>query len=778
MADDTTQQKQWYGRPVLAWLTRVATFLVPFLAAMTVAYVLSSRLPVASTSSAQVVRWLAIVAVSTVAMLIVDRLARRLLPLSVLLKLTLVFPDHAPSRFGVAMRTGTTSQLRQRLEAAREVPDGETQQQAAERLLELVGLLSHHDRLTRGHSERVRAYSHLIGEELGLTETELDKLRWAALLHDVGKTAIDTAILNKPGRLTSDEYDTIKTHPDEGRALVAPLAAWLGESIQAVWQHHERFDGTGYPQGLSGTDISFAARVVTVADSYDVMTSARSYKKPMTAAAARAELAACSGTQFDPVVVRAFLNVSLGRLRLMTGPLAWFAQLALFEPTGVVHASAATAQTGGSGTAGGSAGVVGGAGSAVSSTGSSMAASSLGSTATAAAASTGSAGVVSSVAATAAGVVASTLGIAAAAPVVPSSVASAAAPATVVTSVDAETLLAPQDTVVVLDGGAIDALVSVEDDERAAAGVEPATADDGAATTAEGESGSPNIVAPPGESAAAAGTTRGSTGPDTSSIPPGAGDAPETTPMPATTGPDGSPTTEPPGAAPTTMSPATTSTTPTLPVDTTTTTTTTVPGATTSTTPTTIPAATTPTTTIPAASPSELFLGGGVVGGIPAPAVHDISSTAPLDVSLPNVDTDRDAAPGALVQKDAAGIGGNAPTKVLAFSGTMVAPLVIDGNVHIELYVAAKDFAKKDIEVEVGIYRCDLLDRCTLLGSDTREVKNAKHWRKTKFHLRHVDATVGIGERVEVRVAVLDASEDDGWFAFGTRQYDAKITFV
>ena len=133
---------------------------------------------------------------------------------------------------------------------------------------------------------------------------------------------------------------------------MAPLAEWLGDSARAVWEHHERFDGQGYPRGLSGTDISFAARVVSVADSYDVMTSARSYKKPLPAEAARVELAACAGSQFDPVVVRSFLNISLGRLRLMTGPLAWFAQLALFEPSGVVHAGSSSIQSGGAASSG------------------------------------------------------------------------------------------------------------------------------------------------------------------------------------------------------------------------------------------------------------------------------------------------------------------------------------------------------------------------------------------------------------------------------------------
>ena len=167
----------------------MAIFVVPFMTAMAVAFLLSTRLPVSSSLPISVLRWMSIVAISTVAMAGVDRVARRFLPLSVLLRLTLVFPDQAPSRFAVAMRTGTTAQLKRRLEAAREVPVDETPQQAAERLLELVALLSHHDRLTRGHSERVRAYSHLIGEEMGLTESELDKLRWAGLLHDVGKTA-------------------------------------------------------------------------------------------------------------------------------------------------------------------------------------------------------------------------------------------------------------------------------------------------------------------------------------------------------------------------------------------------------------------------------------------------------------------------------------------------------------------------------------------------------------------------------------------------------------
>ncbi len=271
--------------------------------------------------------WAVLASVSGGVMFAVDRVTRRLLPLSTLLRMTLAFPDDKPSRFGVALRTGTTHQLEHRLSDVREHGLVGSERHAAEQLLELVAALRLHDRFTRGHGERVRAYAALIGEELGLDPIELSKLQWAGLIHDIGKLAVPDEILNKPGRLTDDEFDVIKTHPAEGMKLIGGLAPWLGEWALAVGEHHERWDGTGYPNRLAGTEISRAGRIVAVADVFDVITAARSYKKPQSAHAAREELARHAGSQFDPDMVRAFLNVSISRLRSVMWPLSWLAHL-------------------------------------------------------------------------------------------------------------------------------------------------------------------------------------------------------------------------------------------------------------------------------------------------------------------------------------------------------------------------------------------------------------------------------------------------------------------
>ena len=218
--------------------------------------------------------------------------------------------------------------LEERLTATRRGDTHRTPIGPAQLLLELVAHLDEHDPLTRGHSERVRGYAQSIGRELGLDSRELDLLNWAALLHDIGKLAVPHEILASPRRPTEDEWEILRTHPTSGAELAAPLREWLGTWSAAIEQHHEQWDGTGYPLGLAGSEISLAGRIVAVADVFDVITSARSYKRQSSVVEARKELLRCAGTQFDPAVVRAFLAISVRQSRL-AAPLAWLAHVGM-----------------------------------------------------------------------------------------------------------------------------------------------------------------------------------------------------------------------------------------------------------------------------------------------------------------------------------------------------------------------------------------------------------------------------------------------------------------
>jgi putative nucleotidyltransferase with HDIG domain len=282
-------------------------------------------------------------------MRIATGLARRLLPLSALLRLSLGFPDSTPSRMRVAMRVTSESRLREIAEHTRANGFPTEPSLAAERILELVAALSYHDHLTRGHAERVRAFCGLIAAEMGFDEAERDHLRWAGLLHDIGKLGVPTEILNKPGRLTDDEFEVIKSHPAQGARMLEPLRSWLGDAVDAAGQHHERPDGTGYPRGLAGEQIVQSARIVSVADVFDVITSTRSYKEPSSAADAREEIARYAGTQFDPEVVRAFLAIPLARLRRGIGLLGLLVELpvlgAVPAATGAVGATVGALST-------------------------------------------------------------------------------------------------------------------------------------------------------------------------------------------------------------------------------------------------------------------------------------------------------------------------------------------------------------------------------------------------------------------------------------------------
>lgn len=336
-------EDRWERRPRLAFLVRAIVFLAPLVIATDVSLVLGRFLPEPHGVPASIAWWAAVLTASAIALVVFDRLFRRLLPLSVLLNLALVFPGVAPSRYSAAFRAGTIRNLERRIEQAKdEAVDADTAQAAAT-VVELIAALAVHDPKTRGHSERTRTYSDLIAEELGLPDDDRDRLRWSALLHDIGKLHVPSTLLNKMGRPEPDEWEVLRSHPAEGARITGALRGWLGPWGLAIEQHHEQFDGSGYPYGLAGDEISFGGRIVSVADAYEVMTSARSYSPAVTPAAAREELVRCAGRHFDPEIVRAFLRIAIGRFPKQAGILVGLAQLPGFVGVGQILQQAGSA---------------------------------------------------------------------------------------------------------------------------------------------------------------------------------------------------------------------------------------------------------------------------------------------------------------------------------------------------------------------------------------------------------------------------------------------------
>jgi putative nucleotidyltransferase with HDIG domain len=161
---------------------------------------------------------------------------------------------------------------------------------------------------TKGHSERVTKYALSIAKELGLKEKDIENLHVAALLHDIGKIGTYDVILDKPGKLTDEEFDLVKMHPAKGEEILKPISQ-LQNILPIIRSHHERIDGKGYPDGLKGDEIHFLARIICIADSFDSMTSERPYRPSPGIEYAISELKSCSGTQFDTQAVKAFLSV-------------------------------------------------------------------------------------------------------------------------------------------------------------------------------------------------------------------------------------------------------------------------------------------------------------------------------------------------------------------------------------------------------------------------------------------------------------------------------------
>ena len=164
------------------------------------------------------------------------------------------------------------------------------------------------DQYTHGHSLRVTLYSLVLAKEMNLSDETLEEIETAGLLHDIGKVGIPQHILCKPGKLTDEEFEIMKTHPEQGEKIVKKIKKL---NIISDWlkTHHERWDGKGYPLGLSGEDIPVSARIIALADTYDAMTSTRSYREALPHEAAIAEIQRCAGTQFDPHFAELFIKI-------------------------------------------------------------------------------------------------------------------------------------------------------------------------------------------------------------------------------------------------------------------------------------------------------------------------------------------------------------------------------------------------------------------------------------------------------------------------------------
>jgi HD-GYP domain-containing protein (c-di-GMP phosphodiesterase class II) len=180
----------------------------------------------------------------------------------------------------------------------------------------LAGAVDEKDPYTRGHSDRVTRYSILIATEMGLTNEEIEKIRISAQLHDVGKIGIEDRILKKPGALTPEEFEIMKTHTTKGAAILRPVEM-LREMLPGIELHHESLDGRGYPYGLKGDQIPLLPRVIMVADTFDAMTTNRPYQAAMDPEYVIRIINSLATTKFDPVVVKAMTRVfESGKLRI------------------------------------------------------------------------------------------------------------------------------------------------------------------------------------------------------------------------------------------------------------------------------------------------------------------------------------------------------------------------------------------------------------------------------------------------------------------------------
>lgn len=190
------------------------------------------------------------------------------------------------------------------IEVKKQTKAAEDRREKVERLSEQVILtfaktIDAKDKYTSGHSERVASYSREIAKRMGMSDADQQEIYQMGLLHDIGKIGVPDAIINKAGKLTDEEFQMIKKHPEIGAEILTTISELPGISVGAKY-HHEKYDGTGYPDKVAGEDIPFPARIIGIADAYDAMTSKRSYRDALPQQVVREEIEKGRGTQFDP----------------------------------------------------------------------------------------------------------------------------------------------------------------------------------------------------------------------------------------------------------------------------------------------------------------------------------------------------------------------------------------------------------------------------------------------------------------------------------------------
>ncbi len=307
-----------------SFAVRAFIFLVPAITGFAIAFsVLELMSPFPTTW--ELVAWFAIaLIISLVASMFVGEVIRVWITHTAIYKKANSFDTAVEELFGSSLRDGNAKAVKK--EAVKRGLDTEF----VDDVIMLLDHLGRHEKLTRGHSERVRAYSSLIGKQMGLSRHKLEQLNWTALLHDIGKLDVPARILTSPDKPTQEEWESLQRHPAASESRLDSLEDTLGETIyHGALYHHERWDGSGYPHGLAGTEIPLYGRIVAVADVFDVMTHARSYKTPQPVSEARKELLKVAGTQLDPEVVDAFIRIGDDDLKAVRGWSATFAGISL-----------------------------------------------------------------------------------------------------------------------------------------------------------------------------------------------------------------------------------------------------------------------------------------------------------------------------------------------------------------------------------------------------------------------------------------------------------------